>query len=104
MSTSLDTATVTSIHVDNHRVLQGLLEASGDPGLVVSHGNCSWDDVLDSMESARTEHSTKSDKNKLRAVPRNRAIVTTLHSLCEMIPEQDGLSVLRGGLKLVFGV
>jgi len=65
---------------------------------------CSWDDVLSSIEATRDEYERKTGKNRLRAMPRSQVIVTTLHGLTEMIPEQDGLSILRGGLKLIFGV
>jgi hypothetical protein len=70
----------------------------------VSPAGCTWQDVVESMESATRAHTSKENSNILRSVPRNHALVTTLLGLTEMIPEQYGLSVLRGGLSLVFKV
>jgi len=60
------------------------------------------------MELIRSAKASQDDQTKqsssLRSLPRNRAIVTTLDSLAAMIPEENGLSVLRGGLSLVFKV
>jgi hypothetical protein len=68
------------------------------------HHSNSWDEVLNSIEAAREDYEKKTGKSRLRAIPRSQVVVTTLHGLTEMIPEQDGLSILRGGLKLIFGV
>ncbi len=66
--------------------------------------DCSWDQVLDSMESAKKECEVRAQGSKLRVLPRNRAIVQTLYSLADTIPDQNGLSVVRGGLKTIFEV
>ncbi|KAK0625447.1 hypothetical protein B0T17DRAFT_655176 [Bombardia bombarda] len=54
------------------------------------------------MQTARDEYDTKKQKSKIKHVQGNKAMVTTLLTLADMIPDQDGLSVLRGALKLVF--
>jgi hypothetical protein len=59
---------------------------------------------MDSMDAAKTEHHLKGDKSKIRNLTRNKAVAVTLEGLAGMIPEQDGLGILRGGLKLVFKV
>ncbi|KAK8034170.1 hypothetical protein PG993_009165 [Apiospora rasikravindrae] len=63
---------------------------------------CSWEDVLASMEQAVAEDETKTRHNRARALLRNRPLIVTLQSLTNMIPDQDGLSVMRGGLKYIF--
>ncbi|KAH6687816.1 hypothetical protein F5X68DRAFT_261159 [Plectosphaerella plurivora] len=63
---------------------------------------CSWQDVLDSMETAAAQYGAKTESNRLRALPRNKAIAVTLESMTDMIPEESGLGVLRGGLKTIF--
>ena len=85
-------------------VVQVASDDAWPANFVPSQRGCSWDDVLGSIEETRVEYERKAGKNRLRAIPRSPVIVTTLHGLTEMIPEQDGLSILRGGLKLIFGV
>ncbi|KAH7375239.1 hypothetical protein B0T11DRAFT_323291 [Plectosphaerella cucumerina] len=67
-----------------------------------SYENCSWQEVLDSMESATAQYGAKAESNRLRALPRNKATAVTLESMTDMIPEESGLGVLRGGLKTIF--
>ncbi|KAK7963481.1 hypothetical protein PG996_008828 [Apiospora saccharicola] len=67
-----------------------------------SSQRCSWEDVLASMEQAVTQDETKIRRNRARALLRNRPVIVTLQSLTNMIPDQDGLSVMRGGLKYIF--
>ncbi|KAK4449013.1 hypothetical protein QBC34DRAFT_101728 [Podospora aff. communis PSN243] len=83
-----------------------LAPPSSEPhnGAGLLHRSNSWDEVLNSIEAAREEYEKKTGKGRLRAIPRSQVVVTTLHGLTEMIPEQEGLSVLRGGLKLIFGL
>lgn len=56
------------------------------------------------MEEATQSYNIKVENNRIRAMQRNRAVAATLHCLAEMIPEQNGLGVLRGGLKGIFTV
>ena len=56
------------------------------------------------IELAKTKYASKTDKNKGRAFVRNRPAMKTIHALCNVIPEENGLSVLRGGLMLTFKV
>lgn len=69
-----------------------------------SFQGCSWDDVLASMEQAVANDETKADRSRARALLRNRPVIVTLQTLTNMIPDQDGLSVMRGGLKYIFDV
>lgn len=55
------------------------------------------------MAEARAESDKRKRKLPVR-IYKNRAVVTTLESLSDMIPDQNGLSVLRGGLKTIFKV
>ncbi|KAK0624115.1 hypothetical protein B0T14DRAFT_565417 [Immersiella caudata] len=84
------------------RLAQTSIDVPNDASLL--HRTNSWDEVLDSIEAARDEYERKMGKSRLRAIPRNQVVVTTLQGLTEMIPEQDGLSILRGGLKHIFGL
>lgn len=69
-----------------------------------SYEDCSWQEVLDSMESATAQYGAKAESNRLRRLPRNKATAVTLESMTDMIPEESGLGVLRGGLKTIFKV
>ncbi|KEZ45104.1 hypothetical protein SAPIO_CDS2536 [Scedosporium apiospermum] len=62
---------------------------------------CRWEDVMAAIETAKETYAMKAT-NKGRAVLRNMATIKTLQALSQVVPEQDGLSVLRGGLTLVF--
>ncbi|KAF4966054.1 hypothetical protein FSARC_6254 [Fusarium sarcochroum] len=64
--------------------------------------DCSWSEVMASMEAASQEYKVKGENHKMRALQRNHAVAATLASLTDMIPESDGLSVLRGGLNSIF--
>jgi hypothetical protein len=83
----------------------GTVSARGQETEMVLHaGESSWTEVLDSMQVARQEYDDKAGKSKFRDVHANKSILKTLEALTEMIPDQDGLSVLKGGLKAVFSV
>jgi hypothetical protein len=65
--------------------------------------SCCWEDVMAAIETAKEAYAMKAT-NKGRVVLRNMATIKTLQALSQVVPEQDGLSVLRGGLTLVFKV
>jgi hypothetical protein len=73
-------------------------------GASPSQHDCSWQDVLESIDIARGEYDLKMLKNGTLCMQRNRALAVSLELLADMIPDQDGLSVLRGGLKFLFKV
>jgi hypothetical protein len=66
--------------------------------------NYTWTDVFNLMQNASSEYREKSESSKVRAAQRDKAIAVTLLSLTDMIPEQDGLSILRGGMSTIFKV
>jgi hypothetical protein len=67
--------------------------------------NCSWSDVLDQMHEAQDIYNAKGEKNKARGLMRHgKAISESLTPLLNLIPDQYGLNVLRGGLALIFKV
>ncbi|KAK7403239.1 hypothetical protein QQX98_011011 [Neonectria punicea] len=78
-----------------------LQHGPGNPDNPLSSTDCSWAEVLASMEAASHQYKVKANNAKLRAAQRNRTVAVTLQSLAEMIPEQDGLSVSRGGLNSI---
>ena len=67
-------------------------------------GSCSWEDIMVAIDAAKTKYATKADKNMGRAFVRSRPAMTTIHALCNVIPEETGMSVLKGGLMLTFKV
>ncbi len=76
---------------------------SVDPS--IPSGYSRWQDVLDAMEAARAHDQAKADKSAFRARLRKSAPdIAVLESLAEIIPDQDGLSVLRCGLATLFKV
>ena len=61
--------------------------------------SCGWQDVVNAIESATAQDKAKADKSIVRARLRKSAPeLAVLESLANMIPDQDGLSILRGGL------
>lgn len=80
-----------------------ILHADDDLIRAFRYEDCSWDEVVSTMEAARAESDKRKRKLPVR-IYKNRALVTTLESLSDMIPDQNGLSVLRGGLKTIFKV
>jgi hypothetical protein len=63
-----------------------------------SRSSC-WQDVINAIESATAQDNAKADKSFLRArLRKSGPELAVLESLTNMIPDQDGLSILRGGL------
>jgi hypothetical protein len=66
---------------------------------------CTWDDLLYQIEAAIGSDDQKSKNSRLRRTGRNAsADVQMLNSLLSIIPDEKGLSLLRGGLSIVFQV
>jgi hypothetical protein len=66
-----------------------------------------WQDVVDAIETAKAQDQAKADKSLLGMRARLRKLgpeIAVLDSLTAMIPDQNGLSVLRGGLTTLFKV
>ncbi|KAL1841758.1 hypothetical protein VTJ49DRAFT_6596 [Mycothermus thermophilus] len=62
-----------------------------------------WQDVLDAIEAAKSQDGAKAENNVLRAGLRKAGPeIAVLESLSNMIPDQDGLGALRGGLTTLF--
>lgn len=98
----IDSKFPTNAH--DYRDLAAALEASRGLGLDFGSRDYSWDDVLESLQTTSKEYEVKTEQNKIKRVLKNKAMVSTLQSLTDMIPDQNGLSILRGGLRLVFSV
>ncbi|KAH8178564.1 hypothetical protein LIA77_00083 [Sarocladium implicatum] len=82
------------------RELQAVLASVEDSS--IKGGGSSWTDVLQSMDIAQETYNQKRGRGKAENIHANKSTVATLEMLTDMIPDQDGLSVLRGGLKVVF--
>lgn len=66
---------------------------------------CGWDDVVDCIAAAKACYNDKGKRNKVRAWSRRGSITADLlKSLADMIPDEEGLSVLRQGLIILFQV
>ncbi|KAK8034125.1 hypothetical protein PG993_009120 [Apiospora rasikravindrae] len=64
--------------------------------------NCSWDVVLGQLETAKSE-SPKSSKRPSQRADRFAANVATyIEPWLELVPDEYGLGVVRGGLTLLF--
>lgn len=84
--------------------LQTLLSSFRGEDAALGEGKSSWSDVLQSMSIAKEDYSQKRGRVKAEGLHANKTTVATLEMLTDMIPDQDGLSVLRGGLRTVFKV
>lgn len=66
---------------------------------------CGWEDVMDCIAKAKAVYDEKGRRCKLRAWSRNAdATAEVLKSLTGIIPDNNGLSVLRKGLVMIFQV
>lgn len=81
-----------------------ITEGSHQVDVGTSFQDCTWTEVFLSMQNASTEYREQTETSRLRAARRDKAIAVTLLSLTDMIPEQDGLCIMRGGLSTVFKV
>ncbi|KAK4097729.1 hypothetical protein N658DRAFT_500150 [Parathielavia hyrcaniae] len=66
-------------------------------------GLSGWQDVVDAIETATAQDNAKSDKSKVRGrLRKSGPEIALLESLAGIIPDQDGLGLLRGGLTVLF--
>jgi hypothetical protein len=85
--------------------LAGALRAVQSVNADLNHGYCCWQDVVDAIEAAKACDQAKADKSFIRArLRKSAAELGVLESLTNMIPDQDGLSILRGGMMTVLKV
>lgn len=67
--------------------------------------NSSWEDVLDYIQSSEMAYNAKAEKSWIRNWVRNSKVTAeNLKIGVELIPDEKGLSVLRGGLCFMFDV
>lgn len=65
----------------------------------------SWNDVLRLIEAAEDHYVEKGTRNWFRQkLRKGENVATVLQSLTELIPEEYGLGVVRGGLSILFTV
>ncbi|EAQ85540.1 hypothetical protein CHGG_09554 [Chaetomium globosum CBS 148.51] len=81
---------------------QSLIEVLHDVELVdhsLPNRSSCWQDVIDAIESATAQDNAKAERSSVRArLRKSGPELAVLESLAGMIPDQDGLCVLRGGL------
>lgn len=64
-----------------------------------------WEDVVKTIEEAEVEDELKASRNKMRGLAREGEwLATALKGMTAMIPDEKGLSLLRGGLSFLFSV
>ena len=67
--------------------------------------NCSWNDVFEQIDTVERAYDAKAPKGSLRSRIRDgKSDAQTLNSLLFVIPDEKGLSILRGGLSFIFQV
>lgn len=86
------------------QLLNSVLVASHELDQTIVDRETSWGEVISSIEAAQDEYSKKRGPHGANSIHNKKSLVMTLEALTDMIPDQDGLSVLRGGLKLLFKV
>ncbi|PVH94902.1 hypothetical protein DM02DRAFT_618276 [Periconia macrospinosa] len=64
---------------------------------------CTWEDLLQQIDAAVETDEAKSRKSKLRNGFRSsKSDIQFLNSLLSVIPDEKGMSLLRGGLSVIF--
>lgn len=69
--------------------------------------NCSWDDVFDQMERAKGDYQAKAEnpRNPFRWLWRKAGSASeAVQPWLDLIPDEFGLSVARGGIAIIFHV
>ena len=94
-----------------HSQLEAILSSFDDSGTGTGTGtgppdrNPSWDDVLDSIQKGKEAYETKGTNNPVRGLIREgKEVAHILDSLVQLIPDEKGLSALKGGLSFIFKV
>ena len=82
-----------------------LYQSSVKPPLDFETKNCTWETVLDQMDRATEDYHRRGTRHITRKVARKLGDVAVVVSpVLEMIPDEYGLSVLHGGLAIIFSV
>ena len=67
--------------------------------------DCSWAEVLKYIEDAKKTYAAKADNNPIRRFIRGGdAVAGILERMTDFIPDEKGLSVLKGALAFIFQV
>lgn len=67
--------------------------------------DCSWEDVYQELESARATYDEKGQNNVIRGVFRHGGGFTrNLTPMLDGLPQDNGIGLIRGALKVVFNV
>lgn len=76
-----------------------------DGSIERAEGVQSWNDVMKLIQEAENQYMEKAKRNWFRQkLRKGEDVATVLQNLTEMIPEEYGLGVLRGGLSILFTV
>lgn len=78
----------------------GEAPTTDDPGIF----NCSWDEIIQLLDTAKAEHNERGKRKIHQAGMLASRAVPLAEKAVEMLPDQYGLSILRGGLKVILAV
>lgn len=98
-----------------HRTLKNLLLVCGESSKASEDGeasttdepgifDCSWDEILQLLHDAKAEHNERGKRKIHKAFTLASRAIPWADRAVEMLPDQYGLSILRGGLKVIFVV
>ncbi|KAL2682348.1 hypothetical protein Neosp_006798 [[Neocosmospora] mangrovei] len=80
--------------------LKQILDAHDkDPATELKVSGSSWDTVFDQMADAKRRHENKTDYNS-----KAEDGIDVMSSYINIVPDEFGLGVLKGGLALIFNV
>ena len=65
---------------------------------------CTWDTVLDQMDRATGEYHERGQNAARSAFRKLGDVAVIISPVLERIPDENGLSVLHGGLAIMFSV
>lgn len=71
-----------------------------EPGIL----DCSWDEIIQLLDNAKAEHYERGKRKIHKAGILAYQAVPWADRVVEMLPDQYELSLLRGGLKVIFAV
>lgn len=78
----------------------GEAPTTDEPGVL----DCSWDEIIQLLDNAKAELNERGKRKIHKAGTLASRAMPWANRAVEMLPDQYGLSILRGGLKLIFAV
>lgn len=103
------------MQLTTHRKLRNVLLVCEEPSKASENGearttdepgsfDCSWDEIIQLLDNAKAEHNERGKRKIHKADTLASQAIPWANRAVEMLPDQYGLSILRGGLKVIFAV